>query len=223
MIDSLLHPRIIENKDWATVLFVLSLVLIALTKSAFENRFSEFTKLIFSAKYIKTYRNNSHLISVFTITLFIIQVISFAFFIQLLLSSYALAYKYDWMLFIQLFTFIAYFLLAKLLINIIIANAFTIENLMIRFSLKKIAYRSYIGLILLPVNIILYYNDTFLQNLFLPILITLLLLNGVIYILAIKSYQSLIMSKLFYFILYLCALEIAPYYFIYYWFTKGNA
>jgi hypothetical protein len=36
-----------------------------------------------------------------------------------------------------------------------------------------------------------------------------------------KNYQNIIFGKLFYFILYLCAFEIAPYYFMYYWFTKG--
>ena len=39
-------------------------------------------------------------------------------------------------------------------------------------------------------------------------------------LISIKNYQNIIFSKLFYFILYLCALEIAPYYFMYYWFTK---
>ena len=52
MIETLLHPRVIENKDWATVLFVFSFTLIAATKSIFENRFNEFAKLIFSDKYI---------------------------------------------------------------------------------------------------------------------------------------------------------------------------
>ncbi|MCD8518719.1 MAG: DUF4271 domain-containing protein, partial [Flavobacterium sp.] len=34
-------------------------------------------------------------------------------------------------------------------------------------------------------------------------------------------YQNLLLRKIFYFILYLCTLEIAPYYFIYNWFTKN--
>ena len=37
----------------------------------------------------------------------------------------------------------------------------------------------------------------------------------------IKLYQNLLIRKIFYFILYLCTLEIAPYYFIYNWFTKN--
>ncbi|WP_256463650.1 DUF4271 domain-containing protein [Flavobacterium sp. HJ-32-4] len=46
-------------------------------------------------------------------------------------------------------------------------------------------------------------------------------INGITYLSSLKTYQNLIVSHLFYFILYLCALEIAPYYFLYYWFTKS--
>ena len=222
MMDPVLHPRIIENKDWATALFVLSLILIALTKSVFENRFNDFTKLIYSDKYIKMYRDSSHLLSGFTIALFVVQIISFSFFLQLFLSYYGRASKSDWMLFIQLFTFITYFILAKFLIEKIIATAFKIEEFMEQFNLKKVTYRTYIGLIILPIDLILYYFDTFSKNIFLPIFTIALIINIFTYLLTIKNYQSLIMGKLFYFILYLCALEIAPYYFMYYWFTKGN-
>nr|WP_315156684.1 DUF4271 domain-containing protein [uncultured Flavobacterium sp.] len=220
--DPILHPRIIENKDWATGLFILSLLLIALTKSVFENRFNDFTKLIYSDKYIKLYRDSSHLMSGFTLALFVVQIISITFFLQLFLSYYGRASKSDWMLFIQLFTFITYFILAKFLLEKIIATAFKIEEFMEQFNLKKVTYRTYIGLIILPIDLILYYFDVFSKNIFLPIFVIALIINLFTYLLTIKNYQSLIMSKLFYFILYLCALEIAPYYFMYYWFTKGN-
>ena len=202
MMDPVLHPRIIENKDWATALFVLSLILIALTKSVFENRFNDFTKLIYSDKYIKMYRDSSHLMSGFTIALFVVQIISFSFFLQLFLSYYGRASKSDWMLFIQLFTFITYFILAKFLIEKIIATAFKIEEFMEQFNLKKVTYRTYIGLIILPIDLILYYFDTFSKNIFLPIFTIALIINIFTYLLTIKNYQSLIMGKLFYFILY---------------------
>ena len=168
------------------------------------------------------YRESSHLMSGFTIALFVVQIISFSFFLQLFLSYYGRASKSDWMLFIQLFTFITYFILAKFLIEKIIATAFKIEEFMEQFNLKKVTYRTYIGLIILPIDLILYYFDTFSKNIFLPIFTIALIINIFTYLLTIKNYQSLIMGKLFYFILYLCALEIAPYYFMYYWFTKGN-
>jgi hypothetical protein len=51
MTEHLLHPRIIESKDWATILFVLAFAIVAITKSVYENRFGDFMNLIFSDKY----------------------------------------------------------------------------------------------------------------------------------------------------------------------------
>ena len=223
MIENILHPRITESKDWATVLFVLSFAIIAVTKSVFENRFGDFANLIFSNKYNKVYRDSSHLKSGFTISLFLVQVISLAFFIQISLSYFGHASKTDWILYIQIFTFLTFFVLSKYLIEKIIATSFNIEEFMEQFNLQKVTYRTYIGLIILPLNIILFYYDSFSRNIPLLIIATILIINILTYLISIKNYQNIIFGKLFYFILYLCALEIAPYYFMYYWFTKGSA
>jgi hypothetical protein len=53
MIEHVLHPRITENKDWATVLFVLAFAIIAITKSVYENRFGDFMN--FFDKYSVVY------------------------------------------------------------------------------------------------------------------------------------------------------------------------
>lgn len=223
MIEHVLHPRITENKDWATILFVTSFAIIAITKAVYENRFADFMGLLFSDKYSKVYRDSSHLKSGFTISLFFAQVISFAFFIQISLSIFGYATKTDWILYIQITTFLVFFILSKFLIEKIIATAFDIEEFVSQFNLQKITYRTYIGLIILPINIILYYYETFSKNIPIIIICTILVLNILAYLISIKNYQSAIFSKLFYFILYLCTLEIAPYFFMYYLFTKGSA
>ncbi|MFV5700439.1 DUF4271 domain-containing protein [Flavobacterium sp. XS2P12] len=223
MIEHVLHPRITENKDWATLLFVLSFAIIAITKSVFENRFGDFANLIFSNKYTKIYRDSSHLKSGFTVALFFVQVISFAFFIQLSLSYFGFASKTDWILYIQIITFLIFFVLSKYLIEKIIGTAFNMEEFVEQFNLQKVTYRTYIGLFILPINIILFYYDSISRNIPLFIISTVLIINILTYLISIKNYQNLIFGKLFYFILYLCALEIAPYYFMYYWFTKGSA
>jgi hypothetical protein len=223
MIENVLHLRVIGNNDWATILFVISFAIIAITKSAFENRFAEFAKLIYSDKYTNMYKDGSNLKSGFTIALFFVQIISLAFFIQLSLSYFGYATKTDWILFIQIITLLIFFVLSKFLIEKIIATAFNIEEVIEQFNLQKVIFRTYIGLFLLPINIILFYNDAIPRNIMLVIISIVLISNILTYIVSIKNYQNIIFSKLFYFILYLCALEIAPYYFMYYWFTKGIA
>src|SRR4051812_19224269 len=110
MTKNILHPRLLETRDWATILFVVALLLVAITKTAFENRFSDYLKLVVSDKYIKVYRDSSHLMSGFTILLFVVQLISLAFFIQLILSYFGFASKTDWILFIQIITFLGVYI-----------------------------------------------------------------------------------------------------------------
>ena len=179
--------------------------------------------LLFSDKYSKVYRDSSNIKSTFTVALFIAQLISFAFFIQLTLNLFGFASKTDWLLFIQITTLLTFFIFAKYLIEKIIATSFNIEEFAEQFNLQKVTYRTYIGLLILPINIILFYYDTFSTNIPLIIIAIILIMNTLTYLISIKKYQKLILGKLFYFILYLCTLEIAPYFFMYYWFTKGSA
>ena len=221
MMDLVFSERITGGKDWATILFVLCFALIALNRTMFETRFSEFVKLAVSDKYTKIYKDSGNMLSWFTISFFILQVISFTFLSLFLLSYFGLAEKYSWVSFIQLFTLIAAFILSKYLIEKIIATSFNIEEFNEQFNLHKVNYRTYIGLLLLPINIILFYNETP-HPVIIYIIIALIVTASIIsYLVSLRIYQNLIVGKLFYFILYLCALEIAPYYFMYYWFTNS--
>lgn len=223
MIETILQPRILEHRDWATYLFVFSFVLIAITKTAFETRFSEFLKILVTDKYIKVYKDTSHLMSGFTILLFIVQIISFSFFIQLMLNFFGYVSKTDWIIFIRIFTFFGIFVLSKFLIEKIVATIFNIEEFAEQFNLQKVSYRTFIGLILLPINIYLFYNNTPANILIYITIAVILIINLFSYLVSLKIYQNLLIGKLFYFILYLCALEIAPYYFMYYLITKNLA
>ena len=223
MIETVLQPRFMEPRDWATYLFVFSFVLIAITKTAFETRFSEFLRILVSDKYIKVYKDSSHLMSGFTILLFLVQIISFSFFIQMLLHFFGYVSKTDWIIFIRIFAFFGIFVLSKFLIEKIVATIFNIEEFAEQFNLHKVSYRTFVGLILLPINIYLFYNNTSSYILIYCIIGVILTINLFSYLVSLKIYQNLLIGKLFYFILYLCALEIAPYYFIYYLITKNLA
>lgn len=221
MIDAILQERVLENRDWATVLFVLSFVLIAVARTSFESRFSDFMRLLFSDKYNKIYKDSSHLMSWFNIALFAVQLISLAFFAQLILAYFGFVSKADWLIYIQIVTLIGVFILSKYLVEKIIATSFNMEEFVEQYNLQKVNYRTYISLLLLPVNVFLFYNDNVSIMVIYVLIGIILVANLLTYLNSLKIYQNLIIGKLFYFILYLCALEIAPYYFIYYWFTRS--
>lgn len=221
MQESFLIPRALTGTDWATIIFVLSLVLIAVTRTVFEVRFAEFSRLLFSDKYIKVYRDNSNLMSWFNVSLFLLHLVSFSFFIQLLLSHYGYGHKHDWILFIRIFTLLGVFILSKFLIEKIIAACFNADEFVEQYNLVKVSYRTYMGLLLLPIDIMLFFSGQISGTLLTGVIVIVLIVNILTYLLALRNYQNVLMAKLFYFILYLCALEIAPYYFLYYWFTKS--
>ncbi|MHA3786948.1 DUF4271 domain-containing protein [Flavobacterium hauense] len=222
MMELVYNERLASGKDWATLLFVACFAIIAINRNVFENRFSEFIKLAVSDKYTKIYKDSGNMLSWFTISFFLIQVISFTFLLQFLLSynDPDPGKKTSWIFFIQLFTLIGVFILAKYLIEKIIATAFNIEEFNELFNLHKVNYRTYIGLLLLPVNIFLFYNNSQ-HTIVIYVIIGLIIAASITsYLVSLRIYQNLILGKLFYFILYLCTLEIAPYYFMYYWFTN---
>ena len=221
MMEFVLEPRNIENSDWAAALFIIALGLVALTRTLFEKRFSEFLKLAVTNKYLKSYRDSSNLTSWFNISLFVVNLITISFFIQITLSHFGYASKNDWILFIRILTLVGVFITSKYLIEKIIAVCFNVEEFSEQFNLQKISYRTYIALIITPLVITLFFNNIQSDYLFFAIIGFVLVINLLIYFILLKNYQNLIINKLFYFILYLCALEIAPYYFMYYWFANS--
>ena len=105
-----LQERIIESKDWATILFVICIAIIAINKTISYVRFNEFIRLAYSDKYTKIYRDSSNLMSGFTISMFVLQLISFSFFTLLTLNQFNKAVKTDLIIYIQIFTFLSVFI-----------------------------------------------------------------------------------------------------------------
>ena len=221
MIACEFQPRIVSPFDWATLIFVVALGLVVIARTAFESRFNDYIRLLVSDKYTKIYRESSHLWSGFNIVLFVVHLISLSFFIQIVLAHNGWGEKTDWLLFVRIFTGLFVFILSKFLIEKIIAVTFDVEELIDEFNLQKVNFRTYIGLLLFPVSMILFYGDFITNTLISVIIITILVVNLLTYLFSLKNHQNIVTGKLFYFILYLCALEIAPYYFIYYLITKN--
>ncbi len=221
MNDVEFHKRVLlDNKDWATILFFLSVCVLAMVKTSFENRFNDFTKLILSNKYVKMYKDSSQIMSLFTVLTFIVHLISFTFFVQMFLNSLGYASKYNGITFIQILTGLTVFILAKYLIEKIVAIIFNMEEFIDYFNLIKVNYRTYMAIILLPINLILFFNNNLKKEVFYIIFIIIFIFNIIIYLNSLKKQQNILIRKFIYFILYLCTLEIAPYYFIGYLFYK---
>jgi len=223
MDNLLLTERIITNKDWATLLFFVGFSIIAINRTVFSVRFAEFTRLAISDKYLKIYKDNTNLRNSFTLSFLTIQLLSITFFLQIVAKSFGIIPEYSLLSFIQILNFTCFFVIGKYLIDKIIGITFDIEDFVDHFNLQKATYRNYIGMYLLVVDLVLFYNDIVNQMIVGALGITLILTNISLYVIFIKNHRKTILNKLFYFILYLCTLEIAPYFIIYFAFKNFRA
>ncbi|WP_121967305.1 DUF4271 domain-containing protein [Myroides sp. N17-2] len=223
MENLILIDRVLPSKDWATILFFLGFSVIAVNRTVFGVRFSEFTRLAVSNKYLKIYKDNTNLRNSFTLSFLIVQLISITFFVQIALKSFDLIPYYSFSSFLMILNFVGTFIIGKYLIDKIISSTFNIDEFSDALNLQKATYRNYIGMILLAVDVLLFYNNITNKLIIGTLLIALIATNILLYVLFIKNNQKAIMNKGFYFILYLCTLEIAPYLLLYFWFKDYGA
>ncbi len=210
MTDAIL--RNVETNDWLTILLVLALVLTTIAKGLFEARFEYFTSLFTNNKYISIYGKEKNLVlNRFSLLLFSAQIISLAIFIYLsfgTITDIAITTSY---LFIKIISYLLVIIAFKYFLEKTIAAVFEVDALFEDYNFQKISYRNLISLYLIPVNVLLIYFS-FSNNILVYVTIGLfLLVNLVVQLIIFRKYQKLIIDNLFYFILYLCALEIAPY------------
>ena len=119
------------------------------------------------------------------------------------------------LLFLQILFVVFVFIIVKTSIEKIIGTIFSIEKLIDHYIYEKLSYRNFLSLLLIITNLIFYFSIK-------PDLNTLLILTGILFLVnmlilsySYKNYRSLIFSNLFYFLLYICALEISPYLILY--------
>jgi hypothetical protein len=119
------------------------------------------------------------------------------------------------LLFFQILSAVFIFIIVKTSIEKMIGAVFSIKNVIDQYIYEKLTYRNFISLLLIIANLIFYFSVK-------PDLNTLLIFTGILFLINIlflfysyKNYRSLIFSNFFYFLLYLCALEISPYLILY--------
>ncbi len=201
--------RYIELNTVETLLLLGCFTLITIAKAVHEIRFQTFLELFISNKYLKIYgKEQNPNFGTFNILLFFVQIIVFGFFIQF--ASIYFNHPLEYHITIVIVG-IALFILFKYYFEKLIATIFNIEFFTEHYNFHKVSYRSLISIVLLPFITLLVYSPL---NKDIVILITIglfILLNSIAFVVTLKNHQKLIINSLFYFILYLCALEIAPY------------
>ena len=208
--------RNIENWDWVTIVLVGIFAILSITRYLNPKRFHEFLSLPLTDKFFELQGKSYEIINLFNTLLFAVQVLSISLFIYLYLSitNPSLVEEKQWLI-IQIGTGYTVFVLVKFLLEKIIAYIFNIESMINLYLYEKLSYISLISLLVLIGNIVF----VFIINPTKSLLITFASVMAGLYLISLlssfKRNWIIILRHFFYFILYLCTLEIVPYVILY--------
>ena len=210
------------SNDWITIVFVIILLLLAFSKKFFQEDFFDFWRIFKSNKYFTSHKRSLSVFNLFSFLFFIAQGLSISLGIYFLLKTLSLlpADTSDLIIFIQICLAFNIFIGVKYLIEKIIGEIFNISNLLDNYLFYKITYKNFLALAVLPILLILAYSVLYIK-IFLFISVGIwIAANMVVLAKYYSQNQKLILGNWFYFILYLCTLEIAPYFILFKVITK---
>lgn len=204
--------RLIESGDWATYLLVACFVLFALSKYFYPKRFHEFFLLPINNQYFLARGKNDELNHPFNMLLFVGQIISVSIFVYLLFDvlNPTETQSNEW-LFVQICTAYTVFVLIKFSIEKIVGNIFSMDEIINDYLFEKLSYRNLLGILFFIGNLFFFYAFPPSPFTLIAFASVILVLNAIALLYSYKKKGKMILDNFLYFILYLCALEIAPY------------
>ncbi|MFT5847073.1 MAG: hypothetical protein ACJARX_001225 [Psychroserpens sp.] len=203
------------SNDWFTIFLMLGLGLITVSKFLFTHRFKDFLVLIGNSKYLKIYARDQKFIDGFDALLFLNGVLSISIFAIIGYGAFVNPSAFNLNQFFKLLFGIGILFLIKVLLERLIASLFDIDELIDSYVFQKTTFKNYIGFVLFPINCLLIYTLEPTKVLIHTIIGLIILINLIGFITSFKNHQKLLINNIFYFILYLCALEIGPYLILY--------
>jgi len=202
--------------DWITLVVILCLILLTAAKLINSNRFNELLLLPISNKYFLVHGKNRTIFSTFNVLLLLVQILSVSIFLYFLITVFFNEFKTQGvLLYLQIVSYYTLFLGVKFYIEKIIANLFSFDEYLEIYLYHKLSYRNLMGIFLLGINILFLYTLPQSPLLLLILILILLLVNLLSLFYTYRTNEKFIIDRFFYFILYLCALEISPYLILY--------
>ncbi|AEH01127.1 DUF4271 domain-containing protein [Lacinutrix sp. 5H-3-7-4] len=203
-----------------TILLVACLVILAVAKLIFPKRFHDFTAIVFNFRYLKVYGRDQKFLDVFEGLLFANLIIGLSIFSLLSYKTFFILNTQNVsLLLLKIALGISIFMLIKVLIERLISSIFNLDFILKNYLFEKISYKNFLGLLLIPINAVLLYSISPTKTILIILGLALVLIQFIGIIFFFKKNLSLIKKHMFYFILYLCTLEISPYVILYKSFT----
>ena len=198
--------------DGFTIIILLNIIIVTIAKTLNNSKFKQFLLIYLNNSFLKFSSNDNSFLSSFNSLLNVNYIISLSVYISILISYnlHGFNNNFEISIFFTTLLFIVAFIYTKYLIEILIGWAFNIRKFVVSFNLQKNSFNKLIGIIMILLNSLAIYsfpNSVTFTNISIFLVISLYLI-GLYKV--IRLNDNLILSNMFYFILYLCTLEIVP-------------
>ena len=199
--------REVQFDDWYTAIIIASLIIMVSAKILNPSRFRQ---LINNSNYLRIYIKDHKFFNLFDILLFTNFCINTVLIMSLFYSTLN-KFNIKFNDYIALSGLLGLVFTGKFLIEFIIGSIFEIKDISFRHIFQQISTLNILGIILLPLNALSVFSYPKQLLLFVIIFSISCLIMLYSLLKSIKNNQKLLINNFFYFILYLCTLEIGPY------------
>lgn len=202
--------REVLTNDFFTLGILVCLIIISSSKLFFNNSFFLFFNHCISLKIFRFNSQTPQLKTGFKILL------DFNFVLTMVICCAALnnntnnILNLDFIVWLKPLLILCFFLITKYLIEKLTAIIFKIEKISLLYQSRRNEFIRLIGILNIPLIILISYYHNYNSNLIFLAFVLLLIIYGYGIYVSLNSSKKGIMKYFFYFILYLCALEISP-------------
>lgn len=197
------------------------MILLAIVKYFYSQQYVDILKLAGADRFLNSRSKGSYFFQPLPLVLLCIQYITTSLVIYYLYCNWKkLSPSDNFQIYLYVLLAYALFEIVKISTERLVGYALNINKKLLPYFYKKITIKNWIGLFLLSGCFFLVFT-TQLGSSSIVILIGLALFVYFIYtIWLVSSYSKLVLRYPFYFILYFCTLEIAPYFILYKYVTR---
>lgn len=214
-------PRNLDLQDWIVPVLLGVFLVLAIVRANYTTKFDNFIRIVFSNKFFRETHKSLKFFGTFTRALFLIHTIIIALMIYVVLVNVNMITEQSFFVFIQVLLLYFVFVVGKYLVERMMGVVFSLEELLREYVFFKVTYKNFLALCVLPILIFLVYSWSGSLLFYKIMLIVFLLANMLFLSYFYRKNDKLITPNLYYFILYLCIFEIAPYYIAYNIFIKA--
>ena len=166
-------------------------------------------------RYLKFYSRNRKGLDVFSTLLFLNFLITISISLYIGYSKYVGTISHKNSVLLYSIVGIGAFIVLKSVLERLVGYFFEIPKAVGLYIFQKLTFNNYVGLVLIGINVLLLFSDLDKNLLLYLAFIVFVAINLIGFVRILRLYQKRIIANFFYFLLYLCALEIGPYVILY--------